>query len=170
MMQCEICKTMEANVHLKQVCNGIIREVHVCQDCAAKHGFDAQSQMSLTDFLFGMAGTQQDVMLPGDEKACPACHARWVDFKKSSRLGCAVCYTTFSAELGPALASMHKKDTHVGKVPARLAHTVEAASLKRALNDAVAAQNFEEAARVRDRLKDLETGQVPAKTNAEVSK
>jgi protein arginine kinase activator len=170
-MQCEICKTMEANVHLKQVCNGIVREVHVCQDCAAKHGFDAQSQMSLTDFLFGMAGNQQqDVMLPGDEKACPACHARWVDFKKSSRLGCAACYATFSAELGPALASMHRKDKHVGKVPARLAHTVEAASLRRALGDAVAAQNFEEAARLRDRLKDLQPEHAPAKKKAEVSK
>jgi protein arginine kinase activator len=155
-MQCEICKIKEANVHLKQASNGMVREVHVCQECAAKHGFDAQSQLSLTDFLFGMAGTQQDALLPGEDKSCPVCHARWSDFKKTTRLGCSTCYETFSEELEPVLASMHKKDQHIGKAPAGRAAGMEAASLRKALDEAVAAQNFEEAAKLRDRLKEVE--------------
>ena len=161
-MQCEICKSQESNVHLKQVCNGIIREVHVCQDCAAKHGFAAQSQMSLTDFLFGVSNHQPDAALPGADKSCQVCHARWADFNKSSRLGCAACYEAFAQELEPVLGSMHSKDQHVGKAPAGRIVNVEAASLRKALANAVAAQNFEEAAGLRDRLKALEAERAPA--------
>lgn len=168
-MQCEICKNKDANVHLKQVCNGIIREVHVCQDCAAKHGFDAQSQLSLTDFLFGVSSHQQEALLPGADKSCPVCHARWADFNKSSRLGCAACYEAFAAELEPVLTSMHAKDQHVGKAPAGRVVNIEAAALRKALGDAVAAQNFEEAAGLRDRLKALEAERTPVGT-AEASK
>lgn len=168
-MQCEICKSKEANVHLKQACNGMVREVHVCQECAAKHGFDAQSQLSLTDFLFGMAGAQQEALLPGEDKSCPVCHARWSDFKKTTRLGCSTCYEIFSKELEPVLASMHKKDRHIGKAPADRVAGVEEASLRKALEDAVAAQNFEEAAKLRDRLRELEAVRAAA-TETETAK
>ncbi len=168
-MQCEICESNEANVHLKQVCNGMVREVHVCQECAAKHGFDAQSQLSLTDFLFGVAGTQQDLLLPGSGKSCPVCHSRWNDFKKTTRLGCSTCYETFSEDLEPVLASMHKKDQHIGKAPAGRAACMEAAALRKALGEAVAAQNFEEAARLRDRIREAGTAR-PAATETEKAK
>jgi len=158
-MQCEICHAKEAAVHVKQVCEGTVKEIHVCHECAAQHGIDVESPVSLTDFLFGIDvqhKVQPDV---GDDKACPVCHMRGSDLKKISRLGCPSCYETFSDELMPLLAAIQKSDRHVGKFPAREGVTAEVSSLRKSLEDAVASENFEEAARLRDLLRNLEAEQ-----------
>jgi len=153
-MQCEICKKKEANVHLKQAWDGLVKELHLCEECAAEKGFDVHAPLSLTDFLLG--GDQQQMpALAFEDRSCSFCHARWSDFNKMSRLGCSSCYETFAEELKPVLASMHKGSRHTGKVPAGQALTEETASLRKALDAAVASQNFEEAARLRDRLREL---------------
>jgi protein arginine kinase activator len=153
-MQCEICKTKEANVHLKQAWDGLVKELHLCEDCAAEKGFDVHAPLSLTDFLLG-GDQQQTPALSFEDRSCSFCHARWSDFNKMSRLGCSSCYEAFAEELKPVLASMHKGSRHIGKVPAAEAFTGEVASLQKALEAAVEAQNFEEAARLRDRLCEL---------------
>jgi protein arginine kinase activator len=84
---------------------------------------------------------------------------RLSDFKKTSRLGCPACYTAFAAELEPLLQGLHKSQSHAGKAPQgiRLAHDIQeqADTLSRRLRAAIAAEQFEEAARLRDDLKTL---------------
>jgi protein arginine kinase activator len=80
---------------------------------------------------------------------------RGSDFKKTSRLGCPACYEAFSEELAPLLGAMQKGTQHAGKVPASEKVTTEIEGLKKALERAVAAQDFEEAAKLRDRVRDL---------------
>jgi protein arginine kinase activator len=152
-MKCEICKSGEATVHFKQVCNGSVKELYVCEKCAAQNGFDAQSPLSMTDLLFGTRDPSEKA--PEAEKSCPVCGLRRRDFRKNSRLGCAACYEAFSEELAPLLAAMQKGCRHVGKVPAGEMISAEAASLQQALEKAVAAQDFEEAAQLRDRIRAL---------------
>jgi len=74
------------------------------------------------------------------------------DFKKTSRLGCPACYEAFAEELTPLLAAVHKGTHHIGKVPAGAAHDspAEIVALQKQLNEAVAGERYEEAARLRD--------------------
>ncbi len=153
-MKCEICECHEASVHFKQVCNGQVKEMYVCEDCAAENGFDLQSPLSMPDFLFG-AGMREEKRDKSAEKTCLVCGATGKDFKKRSLLGCPSCYETFAEELAPYLRAMQKGGRHVGKAPAGAALTAEIAAMQQALERAVSAQDFEEAAKLRDRIRDL---------------
>ena len=155
-MKCEICKKKEASVHFKQVHEGEAKELFVCEECAASKGFDVQAPMSLANFLFG-GDAEGAPDAPGDERICTLCRMRLSDFRKGSRLGCPVCYETFSEELRPMLASMQKGKQHRGKIPFKEKIIVEILQMKECLNKAVASQDFESAAALRDQIKVLET-------------
>jgi protein arginine kinase activator len=92
---------------------------------------------------------------------CATCGLTQEDFKKTGRLGCAQCWETFEQGLGSLLKAMHKSDHHVGKVPSKAAHTVaiteQIKTLNTALQKAVSAENYEEAARIRDQVRALES-------------
>ena len=155
-MKCEICKEKTATVHFKQVCDGVAQEMYLCQACAAKKGFDVEAPVGgLTEFLFGLGAPKHGGKPPSDDKACPACHMRRSDFQKTSRLGGPACYDTFAADLAPILEEMHRGGVHLGKVPAGATRDSRLSALKGALDRAVAAQNFEEAAQLRDRIREL---------------
>ncbi|MDD4873132.1 MAG: UvrB/UvrC motif-containing protein [Kiritimatiellae bacterium] len=155
-MQCELCKQNEAVVHLKHAFNGEVREVHLCSNCAAKKGFVAKlSPASLTDFLFGM-DAQKKTELQGPDISCPNCHMRRSDFRKTSRFGCGACYQAFKDDLIPLLDEFQKGRRHVGKVPVMEKHAIEITVLQKKLALAVEAQNFEEAARLRDAIQVLQ--------------
>ena len=154
-MQCEICQEHEATVHLTQIVDGHVKKINLCEACAAKNGLDIKGSLSITDILLGLGGAKP-ADKPGRERVCPRCHMRPADFKKTGRLGCSQCYETFAAELAPMVQSMHHSHQHVGNVPAhegpRVQLTAEIAALQKALEKAVAAEHFEEAARLRDQI------------------
>jgi protein arginine kinase activator len=93
----------------------------------------------------------------GTVQKCPTCGFSQADFKKTGRLGCAACYQTFSDGLATLLKGMHKGTDHVGKVPARARQSIEretqVRALQRDLRKAVAAEDYESAAQLRDKLK-----------------
>jgi protein arginine kinase activator len=151
-MQCEACQLNPATVLVKQVQDGKALELHLCADCAAAKGITAHSPLSLTDFLFGIEKAEGPRPEPKKQKACTNCHMRAGDFQKISRLGCSRCYVTFAEELKPILADMHRGTRHVGKVPQRHAAAAEISELRRRLELAVGAQDFEQAAQLRDRI------------------
>ena len=156
-MLCEICKTEEATVHLTQVVDGSIKKLHLCEQCAQQNGFDLQGPISITDILLGMGGKREDTAPAAiPEKSCPRCHMRRTDFKKTGRFGCAACYETFADDLPTLLRAMHRKDLHVGKVPANEAVRVNAikelSRLQEALERAITEENYESAATIRDKI------------------
>jgi protein arginine kinase activator len=150
-MLCESCHKNEATVHLTQVINDTVKKVHLCEECAAKSGVEVQSPVALADLLLGLSRA-------ADDAACPKCHLRRSDFKKMGRLGCPACYEAFKEELLPLLKSMHRGVQHTGKTPKNVgaaggwADDVEV--LERQLQRAVAEENFELAAQLRDRLRE----------------
>ncbi len=154
-MLCESCKEREATVHLTQVADGAVKKLHLCEGCAAKQGFDAKEPLSMTDLLLGM-GMGKSKEEPEVERACPRCHMRRTDFKKTGRFGCASCYEAFAEELPPLLKAMHRSDQHTGKIPkregARVTVGAELSALQRKMDKAIAAEKFEEAATLRDRI------------------
>ncbi len=161
-MKCELCKDKGATIHLTQVVDGVVKKVHLCEQCAAESGFDVHGAMSITDVLLGMGGAGAPEPLPtmkATERSCPRCHLRRVDFKKTGRLGCPSCYEAFEDQLVPLLRVMHRRERHKGKIPERERERVESTNelgeLQGQLEKAVAEENYEEAVRLRDLIQDL---------------
>lgn len=185
-MLCERCNKNEATVHETTVNSGKFVDKHLCAQCAAAEGVDASVEAPPGSMLHAalaqMAGlpvkkAQQPA--PATTKACPSCGLRFEEFKQISLLGCPQCYQTFEAQLGPLLERAHEGATHhVGKIPRRalaegkregtamesLMGSIEErakriAALRRQLENAIAAEQFERAARIRDEMSRLGDGQ-----------
>lgn len=157
-MLCELCKNSPATVAIKQAADGEVRELFVCPACARKANGEDPENM-LVELLFGAAfavGTE------AAESRCPSCGLTHKEFRKRSRLGCDACYAHFARELAPLLRDMHRGEKHAGKIPGREHQAVTGARLEAALRAAVAAQRFEEAARLHDALRAL--GAAPSVT------
>jgi protein arginine kinase activator len=155
-MLCQSCGEREATVHLTQMAEGGVKKMHLCPECAAQHGLNVEEPASLADVLFGMGAAPEPA--PADAaKRCRECGMTPKDFRKMSRLGCPACYEAFADELGPMIAGMHKGTRHAGKVPAAEAEdmerTAEIAAMQEQLRRAVEAENYEEAAGLRDRIR-----------------
>lgn len=158
-MFCQICGKKEATVHLTQMLNNEVRKLHLCEQCAAAGGIDLNGPVSMTNFVLGL-GAPKKKPAESDSRACPTCGMRFADFKKVSRLGCQNCYAAFAEELEPLLQGMQKGDRHIGKKPSQHAPTVNMPAslslLKKQLEDAVASENYEEAAKIRDQIQQAE--------------
>jgi protein arginine kinase activator len=114
---------------------------------------------ALADLLLGL-GAAQEIERGGNVTKCPVCGFTQADFKKTGRLGCASCYDTFAEGLSGLIKGMHKGNEHVGKVPTRLQQTIareqQLKDLQKELRKAVAAENYESAAELRDRIRTLQ--------------
>jgi protein arginine kinase activator len=160
-MECMICKTNEAKVHLTQIVGDKVQKVDLCEECAKKKGVNDPQGFSLADLLLGLGASQEisSGQTEADELKCPGCGFSQADFKKSGRLGCSACYTTFSAGLETLLKTMHKGTRHCGKVPHSLKRTRDlstlATSLQKKLEKAVAEEDFEAAAKLRDEIREV---------------
>ncbi len=165
-MVCELCKQAQATVHLTEIVNEQMTELHLCESCANQKGAQVESQFGLADLLSGLAdfGKAQE---PEDvsSRICPNCSMAYDDFRKLGRLGCAECYATFKRSLGSLLKRIHGSPIHVGKSPVRAAKPMkvksELAELKRKLERAIDQEAFEEAARLRDQIRGLEQREAP---------
>ena len=162
-MLCEQCQEKDACVHLTQVIDGHVKKLHLCDECAAESGFEVEGASSVTDILLGMGGVSNPISSKPEtnmERSCPKCHMRKSDFKKSGQFGCPVCYETFLDELHPLLKAMHRGERHIGKIPEkeglRVRVSAELARLRKDLDEAVNEENFEEAARLRDKIRECE--------------
>jgi protein arginine kinase activator len=153
-MLCESCGERDATIHLTQMVDGAVKELHMCEDCAEQSGLNVHGPLSLTDMLFGM-GMPSEAASGVPDKSCPHCHMRRSDFKKTSRLGCPACYEAFAEELTPLLAAVHKGTHHIGKIPAGAIHEppAEIVALQKQLSEAVAGERYEDAARLRDLIR-----------------
>lgn len=95
------------------------------------------------------------------EHVCKFCGTSEEEVIKTGRVGCAECYREFANILTPHIRRIHGNATHVGRVPAKVAESParRRAALEKAMQDAIAAQEFERAAEIRDELKSIEGGE-----------
>ena len=158
-MLCDVCKSNQATVFLTQIVDGKMQKVNLCKPCAKEKGIDDPLNFGLADQFLGL-GEALEIEHGGATPKCPACGFSQADFKKTGRLGCAECYETFSEGLNSLLKAMHKGTRHTGKVPAHISRRLERETalktLQRDLQKAVADENYESAAQIRDQLKQLE--------------
>jgi protein arginine kinase activator len=167
-MLCEDCRKQNASVFLKLAVNNKVQELHLCQTCAAKKGMGfglETGAFNISDIVGNMSGYFKD-FLPPEKKTlrCGGCGLRYAEFKETGRLGCPACYASFEPQLTELLARLHGSAQHTGRAyangPALKLSKAETArrleELRAALKDAVAKEDFEAAARLRDDLKRLE--------------
>ena len=157
-MLCCLCKQNEATVHLTQIVGEKMQKADLCEDCAKEKGVKDPTAFSLADLLLGLGAAQELAEAAGGpDVKCPQCGFTQADFKKAGRLGCSACYETFAEPLGGLLKTMHKGTRHVGKVPESLRQSRDLSDrlkqLQKKLAKAIEEEDFEEAAILRDEIK-----------------
>jgi len=159
-MLCDICKKNVATVHLTQMVEGKTKKVDLCEACSKEKGVDDPTGFSLADLLLGLGAAQElEQSAAGVELKCPHCGFTQADFKKAGRLGCSECYKVFAEGLETLLKTMHKGTRHVGKTPLSFRFSQDLAerlkTAQKKLDKAVASEDFESAASLRDEVKSL---------------
>jgi protein arginine kinase activator len=162
-MLCQNCQQKTANVHFTQIKNNSKVDIYLCEQCAQEMSQqEFISPFGFNDLINGLFGTQikQESAV---KLKCKNCGMDYDEFLRTSRLGCSQCYKSFAEKLDPIVKRLHGNGEHHGKVPARVSSNVnisdEIEKLKKLLNEAIKKEKYEEAAKIRDRIKSLEVGE-----------
>ena len=173
-MLCQNCGNNEANVKYTQIVNGVKKEMNLCSDCAEKMGignsFNMKMPLSFSDFLGDFFNEYEDAFaLPSFVKEqtkskCENCGLTYDDFVKTGLLGCPKCYEVFADRLNPAIKNIQGNTKHVGRIPGKNEKNnigkeekekTEKEKLEEELNQAVKEERYEDAAKIRDKIKNL---------------
>lgn len=164
-MSCERCQVRPAVMQITEIVNNKKRTMHLCEQCAKEirnEGFGLIPQMSLHNFLasfFNQIGSPISSSVTEDNK-CTSCGLSEAWFAKSGLLGCGECYQHFGSRLEPVFRRIHGTSSHTGKVPERTGGKVKLSKnidrLKEKLKEVISREEFEEAARIRDEIRELE--------------
>jgi len=164
-VKCQSCSN-PATVHLTNIVDGKKREAHLCQSCAEKQHLIKDQELNLSAIVQNVIGPH--LGQPTDELGrltCPVCGIKYMEFKAEGRLGCPHDYQVFRAGLEPLLLRIHRNLRHTGKTAAHAlanaARAAELVQLRQQLRTAVEAEAYEEAARLRDLLRQKEKTDEP---------
>lgn len=160
-MLCQQCKKQTATVHLTDLVKGEKRERHLCEACASQEGVIVKQHVSVPDllnsFLMSQSGAQELARM-----RCPECGMTFMEFRSQGLLGCPNDYEVFGEALANVIERAQEGKTHhTGKSPGQSMELNsierERVNLQRELSDAIANEDYERAAQVRDRLAELQS-------------
>ena len=169
-MKCQKCGKNQATTHIKTVTNGEYAQYELCSQCAKEMGYTnifSDMENEFSSFLGSFFGNA----LPARSQAtrCESCGSTYNEIAKTGHVGCANCYDIFGDQLMPSIRRMHGNTTHCGKVPHSIEYTqvkdvtveevpkkTDVEVLKEQLQKAIKDQNFEKAAELRDKIKEME--------------
>jgi len=165
-MKCQRC-TKQATLHITEVLGeDRFEDLHLCEDCAKKYLYEPAQQAAPSQTPAKKSGKQASAgseSLVEDDlggKQCDECGIKFVEFRNTGRLGCSHDYDAFREELLPLLESIHGDTKHQGKTPRRQpkakAVQAELVQMRKKLQKAVTDEHYEDAARLRDRIRQLE--------------
>lgn len=166
-MQCQACHEHTATIHLTEISSGERMETHLCESCAQSQGLAVKSQIPLNELLSTLLAVQSEpkgesglLASLNDDTPCPSCGMTLKKFSKKTLLGCPNDYDVFSEQLKMLIEKSHGgKSKHCGKVPSRTPkaakNQVELMNLQQQLDTAVKDEDYETAAQLRDRIKNL---------------
>ena len=179
-MKCEACAKREAPVAYTHIVDDVKKTQFVCSVCAGEKAPDAPARPKSQAQDVPELVKETKVELPNIEGsdevgglACTGCGMGYDEFKKAGRLGCHECYRAFELQLERLLKRIHGASQHLGKgpivaqpeaaeLPARDSQPSSADhldQLRDELAKAVSDEAFEEAAQLRDRIRELEDEQ-----------
>lgn len=158
---CNICGVHDATIHLTEIINNQMIEIHLCEGCAQEKGTDFKTHFNFGDLLGGLTDFEKTPEgHPAELKVCSECGTTYESFTKSGRLGCAQCYTALASVLMPLVKRVQKSTSHIGKKPSKIPKEVRTSHDLRLLQDrlrkCVQDEQFEEAANLRDEIKQIQ--------------
>ena len=180
-MKCDICHKNEATIHIQEIMKGQKKNLNICPECASEKNL-TESEIegfNLSEILYNLSSqmmnsgnsSAKEQELPITDPAllaqplvvCGKCAWDTSKFRETGRLGCAQCYSAFEPILRNAIRSMHKGGVHVGKHPDAVEGTnaeiaTKVMSLQKELEQHVTKEEYEEAAKLRDRINKLRKG------------
>jgi len=161
-MQCNICGKKKATVHLTEIVNDQMTELHLCEECSREKSVQMEQQFGLADLLAGLSDFGKQVKDYEEVKLqCNNCGLTYDEFKKFGRLGCSECYSSFKEHLGVLLKKIHGSSKHLGKSPKTFSAVSKMREesikeLRDQLLQAVQQEDFEKAAEIRDKIRAYE--------------
>ena len=164
MKKCSKCPK-PASLHITELVKQVPHEIHLCEECAQQY----LSQSEPVETSESEAGMMIKLQLDSDEKhlaeldknVCPNCGISFREFRNQGRFGCPHDYEVFGEELEALLENIHDENQHCGKVPKRAPsdsqRQYQLIKLRNELRQAVAEESYEEAARLRDEIQNMES-------------
>ncbi len=170
-MKCEKCGSREAEVHIRHQKGKDIADFHLCRQCAeimAKEGIipDISFDIPIDSFLWGLfpahgipaTGHAGDEAVRA-EVTCSRCGLDSGYFRKAGKYGCPECFSVFRDYLGPLLRKIHGSEIHRGVRPKTACIEVSCSDeielLRKELLEAVEKEDYERAAVIRDRIREI---------------
>lgn len=167
-MICNLCGTQTATIHLTEIVNNQMIEIHLCEACAQEKGTDFKTHFQLGgEAMGGVLGIEAPASKTPEKRSasrCPECGLTYDEFGKTGRLGCSFCYEAFAKLLMPLIKRIQRSTQHTGKKPSKI--PAGPAPVKSPANDlkllhdrlkkSIQNEAFEEAAKIRDAIRQLE--------------
>ncbi|NEZ46585.1 excinuclease [Clostridium niameyense] len=168
-MLCDRCKNNPATVHIIKIINGKEEQMNLCENCAKESEslslptslefippFSVQNILSgILDYMYN----QEEEQITNDFR-CPSCGTNYREFKEKGLLGCSECYRNFQNTLEPIIKRIQGNIEHIGKIPKKAGQSIilerQILKLKNQLQECVNTERYEEAAKLRDKIKGLE--------------
>ncbi len=170
-MECERCKKNEATIHLTEIIKDVKSEVHLCEACAREVGLNAKLSnfsLSMPEMLSFLDLTEIDNT--AEDFYCKVCGYSYLEYNKTGQLGCPDCYISFKESLDSIISGYHGDKKHMGKFPRYSSDSFKESiavktymrvdsveGIKKELDLAVFEERYEDAAVLRDRLKELKS-------------
>ena len=161
-MKCQHCNKKAATIHLTEIVNESEKhEIHLCEDCAKAKGIGYKAHFSIQDLFGNLVGEAPEGELGQlDSSNCPACGIHYHEFRSSGRFGCMNDYRAFAPLLDSLFDSIHHARRHRGKVPRRAGSSIAKGEmlddLKERLAETINREEYEEAAALRDQIRQME--------------
>lgn len=169
-MLCQNCNKRTAKVHFKKIVNENKVEMFLCEQCAnEKSGFSFSINMpyDLNNLITKFMGVPTETASLDTGYKCDNCGMDFHEFQRIGKMGCSKCYEVFGEEIKPLLKRVHGGISHTGRVPKKakslLQKTREIDHLQHKLNEVIKEERYEEAAVLRDKIRELKN----CKTNPE---
>lgn len=161
-MKCQNCNKKEANVRYYENINGDKREIILCSECAEK--------LDLVKFPDMLSFFTQSYPKKINEKeylttVCDKCSYTFDDYLNTGFFGCPNCYSSFSDRIDSLLYKMYGKNRHRllqdysinnRKKESKINNINSIEELKKMQEIAIKEEKYEDAAKIRDRIKEIE--------------
>ena len=167
-MKCGRC-SKPAVLHITELRQGEVQALHLCEGCAKEYLSHSQPSKADPSVPSG-DGDDSSSLDELDQKLCPNCGISFKEFRAQGRLGCPHDYVVFEDELLPLLENIHGETTHVGKIPKRSPQAsqlqFQLIKLRNELRLSIEEERYEDAARIRDSIRQVEETQAKSDSTA----
>ena len=150
-MICSNCGKNNASITYKQNINGKKITLNLCDNCAHEIGI-----FNSFDDIFSPMILDFEYVLP-EEIKCKKCGYTLSKYRSTGLFGCDECYKTFKKEIDEILLKIQGKNRQIKEEKNIKKENInQVDKLKQELQELVKQEKFEEAAVIRDKIKDLE--------------